>query len=59
MQVPANAEEAKEFGSKLWGNPAQYKEDNEWLKQVELENIGIQENVEIAKQDVTIQLRKM
>ena len=32
MQVPANAEEAKEFGSKLWGNPAQYKEDNERLK---------------------------
>ena len=60
-QVQPNGEEAKEFWSKLWDNPVRYKEDAEWLKEVELEleNVNIQENVEITKEDVTKQLRKM
>ena len=60
-QVQPNGEEAKEFWSKLWDNPVPYKEDAEWLKEVELEleNVNIQENVEITKEDVTKQLRKM
>ena len=38
-----------------------YKENTEWLKEVELEveNVNIQENVEITKEDVTMQLKKM
>ena len=45
-QVPSNAEEAKEFCSKLWDNPVPYKEDVGWLKEVELEleNVNIQES---------------
>ena len=37
------------------------KEDAECLKkgELELENVNIQENVEITKEDVTMQLRKM
>ena len=60
-QVPSNAEEAKKFWSKLWDNPVPYKEDAEWLKKVELkfENVNIQENVEITKEDVAKQLRKI
>ena len=60
-QVPPNAEETKEFLSKLWDNSVPYKEDAEWLKEddVELENVNIQDNVEITKEDVTMQLRKM
>ena len=60
-QVAPNEEEEKDFWSKLWDNPVPYKEDAEWLKEVELEleNINIQKNVEITKEDVTIQLRKM
>ena len=60
-EVPPNAEEAKEFWSKLWDNPVPCKEDTEWLKKVELEleNINIKENVKITKKDVTMQLRKM
>ena len=57
-QVPPNAEEAKEFWNKLWDNPAPYKEDAEWLKEIgcELENVNIQDKVEIIKEDVTMQL---
>ena len=60
-QIPSNPEEAKKFWSKLWDNPVPYKEDAVWLKEVELEleNVNIQENVEITKEDVTMQLRKM
>ena len=60
-QVPSNAEEAKEFWSILWDNPVPYKEDAEWLKEVELEleNVNIQEKVETTKEDVTMQLRNM
>ena len=45
----------------MWDNPVPYKEDTVWLKEVELEleNVNIQENVEITKEDVTMQLRKM
>ena len=45
----------------MWDNLVPYKEDAEWLKEVELEleNVNIQENVEITKEDVTMQLRKM
>ena len=37
-------------------NPIPYKEDAEWLKEVELEleNVSIQENVKITKEDVTM-----
>ena len=60
-QVPPNAEEAKKFWGKLRDNLLPYKKDAEWLKEVELEleNVNIQENVEITKEDVTMQLRKM
>ena len=60
-QVLPNAEEAKEFWSKLWGNRVPYKENAEWLKEVELklENVNIQEKVEITMEDVTMQLRKI
>ena len=60
-QVPPIIEEAKEFWNKLWGNPVPYKMDTEWLKEVELEleNVNIQENVEITKEDATVQQRKM
>ena len=60
-QVPSNAEESKEFWSKFWDNLVQYKEDTEWLNEVELELeiSNIQENVEKTKEDVTIQLRKI
>ena len=60
-QVAPNAEEEKGFWSKLWDNPLPYKEDAEWLKEVELEleNINIQKDGEIIKEDITIQLRKM
>ena len=33
-QVPLNAEDAKEFLSKLWDNRAPHKEGAEWLKEV-------------------------
>ena len=61
MQVPPNAEEAKKFWSKLWGNPVPYKYDAEWLKEVELElkNVNIQDKVEITKEYVTMQLRNI
>ena len=60
-QIPLCAEEAKEFWSKLWDNSVSCKEDAEWLKEVDLElkNVNIQENVEITKEDLTMQLRKM
>ena len=45
----------------MWDNPVPYKEAAKWLQEVELEleNVNIQKNVEIAKEDVTVQLRKM
>ena len=60
-QVPPDAEEVKEFWSKLCDKPVPYKEDSERLKEVEvkLENGKIQENVEITKEDVTMQLGKV
>ena len=60
-QVPSNAEEANKFWSKVGDNPVPYKEDAEWLKEVELEleNIKIQEYVEITKEDVTMQIRRV
>ena len=60
-KVPPNGEEAKEFWFKLWNNPVPYKEDAEWLKDVELEleNVNIQKSVEITKEDVTMQFRTM
>ena len=60
-QVPPSAEEAKKFWSKLWDNLVPYKDDAEWLKEVELEqeNVNIQENVEITKEDITMQLKKI
>ena len=61
VQVPSNPEEAKEFWSILWANPVPYKEDAEWLKEVELEleNVNIQDKVETIKEDVTMQLRNI
>ena len=60
-QAPLNAEHAKEFWIKLWDNPVPYKEDAEWLKEaeLELENVNIQDKVEIAKENVTMQLWKI
>ena len=60
-QVPSYAEEAKEFWSIFWDNPVPYKEDAEWLKEVELEleNVNIQDKVETTREDVTMQLRNM
>ena len=60
-QVASNAEEAKEFWSILWDNPLPYKEDADWLREVELEleNVNIQDKVEITKEDITLQLRNM
>ena len=54
-------EETKEFRTKFWDSPVLYKEDAEWLKEVELEleNVNIQENVKITKEGVTKQLRKI
>ena len=45
----------------MWGNPISYKEDPERLKEVklELEYVNIQDNVEITKEKITLQLRKM
>ena len=45
----------------MWDNPVPYEEDAEWLKEVELEqeNVNIQDNIEITKEDVTMQLRKI
>ena len=45
----------------MWDNPVPYRKDVEWLKEVELEpeNVNIQDNVEITKEDVTMQLRKV
>ena len=45
----------------MWDNPLSYKEDTELLNEVklEMENANIQENVEITKDDTTMQLRKM
>ena len=44
----------------MWCSPAPYKEDAEWLKEVELEleTFNTQQNVEITQEDVTMQLRK-
>ena len=58
-QVSSNAEETKEFWSILWDNPVPYKDDAEWLKEVELEleNVNIQGKVETTKKDVTMQLK--
>ena len=60
-QVPPNAAEAKELWSKLWNNPVPYKEDGEWLNEVELEleSCNIQHNVEITEEDVKMKPRKM
>ena len=51
MQAPPNAEEVKEFWSKLWKNAVPYNDDVECLKEIELElkNVNIQENVETTK----------
>ena len=51
----------KEFWNKLRENPVPYKEHAEWLQKVELEleNVNIQENVEITKENVLMQLKKM
>ena len=45
----------------MWGNPVSYKEDPERLKEAELEveYANIQDNVEITKENITLQLRKM
>ena len=45
----------------MWENLLPYKEDAEWLKAfyLELENVNIQDNAEITKEDVKMQLRKM
>ena len=45
----------------MWHNSVPYRQVAEWLKPVELEleNVKVQDNVEIIKQDVTIQLRKI
>ena len=45
----------------MWENLLPYKEDAEWLKvfYLELENVNIQDNAEITKEDVKMQLRKM
>ena len=45
----------------MWDSPVPCKEVAECLKEVELklENISIQEDVKITKEDVTKQLRKM
>ena len=53
--------EVKDFWSELWDSHVPHKEDADWLKKVELEleNVDIQDNVEITKEDVTKQLRKM
>ena len=50
-QVPSNAEEAQEFWNILWDNPVPYKEDAEWLKEVELqlEKVNNHEKVETTK----------
>ena len=55
-RVPLNAEEVKKYWSKLWHNFVPYTEDAEWLKEVELEleNVNIQENVEMSKENVTM-----
>ena len=47
--------------SKLWDNPILYKEVVEWLNpiELELENVNVQYNAEITKEDVTMQLRKI
>ena len=60
-QVQSKAQERKEFQSILWGNPVPYKQDTEWLKEVELEleNVNIQGKVERTKEDDTMQLRNM
>ena len=58
-QVLPNTEKAKELLSKVWDSLIPYKENAEWLKEVdlELENVNIQENAEITKKNVTKQLR--
>ena len=45
----------------LWDNPVPYKEDAEWLKEVELEleNVNIQDKVELTEEYVTMQQRNM
>ena len=60
-QVASNAEEAKEFWSILWDNPLPYKEDADWLREVELEleNVDIQDKEETTKEDIILQLRNM
>ena len=56
-----NAEKAKEFWGSLSYNPVPYKEVAEWLKELELAlvNVNIQDNVEMNKEDATMQLKKM
>lgn len=56
--VPHYAEEAKQFWSKWWDNPAPYKEVLNGWNSLSC-NWKITENVEITKEDVTKQLRKM
>lgn len=60
-QVSSNTDKTKGFWSKLLDNPAPYREDAEWLKEaeLELENVKIQGDVEITKEGVTRQLRKI
>ena len=45
----------------MWDNPILYKEVVEWLNpiELELENVNVQYNAEITKEDVTMQLRKI
>ena len=45
----------------MWDNPILYKEVVEWLNpiELELENVNVQDNAEITKEDVTMQLRKI
>ena len=55
------AEKSKEFWRSLCYNTVPYEEDDEWLKEVELEleNVNIQDNIEMNKEDATMQLKKM
>ena len=45
----------------MWDNPILYKKVVEWLNpiELELENVNVQYNAEITKEDVTMQLRKI
>ena len=59
--VVPDAEESTHFWSDIWDKPVKYKENPEWLRDVEeeLTGLGVQDNIHIEVTKLKKQVRKM